>query len=651
MSNSSKLSLKTASELLQKHGLLREMIQHKEPKTDCTTKHCENNEDSTHSKNEIWSLNPYYFDNIDADSCFTHATYDSRDIKNGTLLFIKGNFKSEYLVDADSKGLVSYVAEKSYANYTNSVGLIVNDVRKAMSVLSAAFFGFPQEKLTVVGITGTKGKTTTAYFTHAILNAYSHGKAALFSSVDNCLDGKTYVESDLTTPESFDAFRMMREAVDNGMQYLVMEVSSQAYKVDRVYGLHFNVGAFLNISPDHISPIEHPTFEDYLYCKRQLIANSKCLVLNADADHADLLLQDAKNHNVNVTTFARIKKNEIVEDVWDDEYEENNDNSKNSSEKNEEAESLENSCKNDNNNFDNTKDTKNIKEDSSSLCDIEHYSELITPDYIAIPEENSEKHYIAIKDDQEEDYDSNHADNCEITSDDSKDSNDSKDSTDTTYYCPIDDFTLSIAGDFNYENALAAIAIAGELGINQETDLSALKAIECIKIPGRMEYFKDSQSNTISIVDYAHNYISMKALLDFVENKYGKDNPRITLVTGSAGNKAYDRRKEIVEAAQDRIDQFVFTIEDTDTEDAMDICKDMRKYITNQNVKSHIIVDRPDAVEYSIYDARKCSNQNDNQLNIILIIGKGDEQWIKHQNKHVPYEGDSFIVKRLFEVK
>lgn len=648
MSNCSKLSLKTASELLQKHGLLREMIQHKEPKTDCTTKHCENNEDSTHSKNEIWSLNPYYFDNIDADSCFTHATYDSRDIKNGTLLFIKGNFKSEYLVDADSKGLVSYVAEKSYANYTNSVGLIVNDVRKAMSVLSAAFFGFPQEKLTVVGITGTKGKTTTAYFTHAILNAYSHGKAALFSSVDNCLDGKTYVESDLTTPESFDAFRMMREAVDNGMQYLVMEVSSQAYKVDRVYGLHFNVGAFLNISPDHISPIEHPTFEDYLYCKRQLIANSKCLVLNADADHADLLLQDAKNHNVNVTTFARIKKNEIVEDVWDDEYEENNDNSKNSSEKNEEAESLENSCKNDNNNFDNTKDTKNIKEDSSSLCDIEHYSELITPNYIAIPEENSEKHYIAIKDDQEEDYDSNHADNCEITS---KDSKDSKDSTDTTYYCPIDDFTLSIAGDFNYENALAAIAIAGELGINQETDLSALKAIECIKIPGRMEYFKDSQSNTISIVDYAHNYISMKALLDFVENKYGKDNPRITLVTGSAGNKAYDRRKEIVEAAQDRIDQFVFTIEDTDTEDAMDICKDMRKYITNQNVKSHIIVDRPDAVEYSIYDARKCSNQNDNQLNIILIIGKGDEQWIKHQNKHVPYEGDSFIVKRLFEVK
>ena len=67
--------------------------------------------------------------------------------------------------------------------------------------------------------------------------------------MDNCLDGHTYVESDLTTPESMDAFRMMREAADNGMKYLVMEVSSQAYKVERVYGLTFDVATFLNISP------------------------------------------------------------------------------------------------------------------------------------------------------------------------------------------------------------------------------------------------------------------------------------------------------------------------------------------------------------------------------------------------------------------
>ena len=130
-------------------------------------------------------------------------------------------------------------------------------------ILAAEFYDHPERELTLVGITGTKGKTTTAYFTQAILNAYSGGRCALFSSVDNCLDGHTYAESDLTTPESFDALRMMREAVDNGMTYLVMEVSSQAYKVQRVYGFTFDVGAFLNITPDHISPIEHPTLEDY----------------------------------------------------------------------------------------------------------------------------------------------------------------------------------------------------------------------------------------------------------------------------------------------------------------------------------------------------------------------------------------------------
>ena len=581
------LSLESASKLLQQYGLLREMIQY--CKNEDSDANNEKNNDSTHSKNEIWSLNPYYFANIDANECFAHATYDTRDIKPGTLLFIKGNFKPEYLLDADSKGLSAYVAEQSYAEYTNAVGIIVNDVRKAMSILSAAFFGNPEEKLTVVGITGTKGKTTTAYFTHAILNAYSGSKAALFSSVDNCLDGVNYVESDLTTPENFDAFKMMREAVDNGMKYLVMEVSSQAYKVSRVYGLKFDVAAFLNISPDHISPIEHPTFEDYLYCKRQIIANTKSLVLNADADHADLLMQDAERNDVPVTTFARIQRDEIENSTCE---------------------------------IKNSDDLENNLVDSCKYVNDEDYTELLTPDYIAMPVENSESHCIAIRDTQED--------------------SDEED----VHYLTLDEFSLAIAGDFNYENALAAIAIASNLGI-KENDLEALHALENIKISGRMEVSKDSESNTIAIVDYAHNFISVKSLLDFVYEKYGKENPRITLVTGSAGNKAYDRRKEIVEAAQDRIDQFIFTIEDTNTEDEMDICKDMRGYITNENVKSHIIIDRPDAVEYSVDDARKSFNK-DGKFNIILLIGKGDERWIKHENKHVPYEGDSEIIKRLF---
>ena len=273
------LTLAAAAELLDRHHLLREIIQ-----GDCWT------DDAA--------------DLAGADEPFTAITYDTRKVTPGTLLCCKGRFKADYLTDIDQAGLAAYMAETEYSAVTRAPGLIVNDARKAMSLLSAEFYGRPQDELTVIGITGTKGKTTTAYFVQAVLNAYSGGRAALFSSVDNCLDGHTYAESDLTTPESMDAFRMMREAANNGMRYLVMEVSSQAYKVERVYGLTFDAGAFLNISPDHISAIEHPTFEDYLYCKRQITHNCRTLVLGADCDHADLIRQDAQASNVPVTTFA-----------------------------------------------------------------------------------------------------------------------------------------------------------------------------------------------------------------------------------------------------------------------------------------------------------------------------------------------------------
>ena len=273
------LTLASAADLLKEHHLLREIIQ-----------------------GDVWTDDPARI--ASADEPFAGITYDTRKVTPGALLCCKGQFKAEYLNGIDEAGLAAYVAETEYSAATATPGLIVNDARKAMSLLSAAFYGYPQNELTVIGVTGTKGKTTTSYFTQALINAVSGGKAALFSSVDNCLDGHTYVESDLTTPESMDAFRMMREAADNGMKYLVMEVSSQAYKVDRVYGLTFDVAAFLNISPDHISPIEHPTFEDYLYCKRQIIVNAKSLVLGADSLHADLLREDAEAAGIGVTTFA-----------------------------------------------------------------------------------------------------------------------------------------------------------------------------------------------------------------------------------------------------------------------------------------------------------------------------------------------------------
>lgn len=119
--------------------------------------------------------------------------------------------------------------------------------------------------------------------------------------------------------------------------------------------------------------------------------------------------------------------------------------------------------------------------------------------------------------------------------------------------------------------------------------------------------------------------------------------PIITLVAGSAGDKALDRRQEIVEAAQDRIARFVFTAEDTDTEPYEAICRDMLSHVTNPNVATSMIIDRVAAITDALDEARAHPERTD----VVLVIGKGDERWIKDRNKHMPYEGDDRVVERL----
>ncbi|MFC4651964.1 UDP-N-acetylmuramoyl-L-alanyl-D-glutamate--L-lysine ligase [Lactococcus nasutitermitis] len=229
-----------------------------------------------------------YFWDFDKSVKFSALSYDSRKTDKETLFFAKGlNFKKEFLTGLSAP---FYLSELDYE--VEIPAIIVSDVKKAMSLIAQAFYDYPQNKLKTLALTGTKGKTTSAYFAKAILDAMNGGKTALLSTAQTSLDGKTFFKSELTTPESLDLLRMMHEAVENGMTHLVMEVSSQAYKTERVYGLTFDVGVFLNLSPDHIGPIEHPTIEDYFYCKRQLIHHSRYFVANSEMLHFNTIQQE-----------------------------------------------------------------------------------------------------------------------------------------------------------------------------------------------------------------------------------------------------------------------------------------------------------------------------------------------------------------------
>ena len=229
-----------------------------------------------------------------SDVIFDSISYDSRTAKENTIFFAKGAaFKKEYLFSAIAQGLGWYVAEQDY-----EVGIpviVVNNIKKAMSLIAMEFYGNPQEKLKILAFTGTKGKTTAAYFAYHILS--QRYPTALLSTMNTTLDGKTFFKSSFSTPENIDLFDMMAQAVKNGRTHLVMEVSSQAYLVNRVYGLTFDVGVFLNITPDHIGPIEHPTFEDYFYHKRLLMKNSQAVVINSDMDHFQVLADQVANQD------------------------------------------------------------------------------------------------------------------------------------------------------------------------------------------------------------------------------------------------------------------------------------------------------------------------------------------------------------------
>lgn len=245
-------------------------------------------------------------------------SYDSREVEPGCLFFCKGaQFDPKFLDQAKAKGAIAYLGEAIYPQ-VDLPYCQVRDIRRVMPLLADAFYGSPYRAFELIGITGTKGKTTTTAYLHAMLDAYQEEKGqapTAFLSSNRFDDGIDSGASQLTTPESLPLFRHFDHARQSQRAFMTMEVSSQALKYRRVDQVVFDVAAFLNISRDHISPNEHPTFEDYFQSKLKIFGQAKCAVLVKDSDHYERILKAAQD-SPNVESIITVSLTDTSADYY-----------------------------------------------------------------------------------------------------------------------------------------------------------------------------------------------------------------------------------------------------------------------------------------------------------------------------------------------
>jgi len=232
----------------------------------------------------------------------TEFVYDSRKIvKDSVFVCISGAVSDghDYINDAAQKGAAAVVIEKEVNLPAGITAIKVTDTRQALAFMSAAYFGYPAEKLITVGITGTKGKTTTTYMIRSILESTGK-KTGLIGTIETII-GDEKIPANNTTPESYVIQRTFAKMAEAGCKYVVMEASSQGFKLHRTDGFLFDYGIFTNIEPDHIGDNEHKDFEEYLSCKSQLFKQCKVGLINIDDPHAEKILQ---GHTCKVQTFG-----------------------------------------------------------------------------------------------------------------------------------------------------------------------------------------------------------------------------------------------------------------------------------------------------------------------------------------------------------
>ena len=463
---------------------------------------------------------------------------NSNDVSTNDMFVAVKGFDSdghEHIEEAINNGAKVILAQEDTINKNvikeikDDVTLVLaKDTRYALAICACNFYQNPSKKFKLIGVTGTKGKTTTTYMIRDILEKKGI-KVGLIGTVASYVGDRKIANNENTTPESLKLQEIFSKMLEEKCEVVVMEVSSQSLKLERVAGCDFDIGIFTNLSEDHISAKEHPDMEDYFNSKVKLFKMCKKGFINADDVYA-------------------------------------------------------------------TRIPKLAPECQISTYGIDNHCDLLAKDITVTNQYVDFKVKIGDKNER---------------------------------------VKVSIPGRFSVYNSLAAIAVALEFGATADNIKDALLDI---RVPGRSELVDNKLGLTI-MIDYAHTPTSLEKILSSVKI-YTKG--RVISVFGCGGDRDKNKRPMMGEVSGRVADYTIITSDNPRTEDPEQIVKDVEEGIKKTNGKYECIVDRVEAIRKAI----KMANKRD----IIVLAGKGHEQYQEINKKRYPFDEVEIVNKIIDEI-
>lgn len=457
--------------------------------------------------------------NID-DMEISGICYNSLKVKKGDVFVAVKGFKSDghkYIASAVENGAVAVVVEDECENLPVPQ-IVFDDTRSALALLAVNYYDNPSDKFKLIGVTGTNGKTTVTYLVKAILESKGY-KVGLIGTNQNMV-GNMILKSDRTTPESLELQELFSIMVRDGVDYVIMEVSSHSLELNRVLGCNFKVGAFTNLTQDHLD--FHITMDNYVKAKSKLFSMCNKGIVNADDDYTSKLTQD------------------VTAEI---EY-------------------------------------YGVKNDCT------HKAEDIT---------YGEK-------------------GVEFTTDGQR-------------------ITLPIPGEFSVYNALCAIGICRELGIDVSDCADALKVANGVK--GRAEVV-DIPSDYTVMIDYAHTPDGVENIIRAVK---GFCKGRIITLFGCGGDRDKTKRPIMGEIAGNLSDVCIVTSDNPRTENPTSILEDIIVGVEKTDVQYEVVENRKKAIERAMSIAQKGD--------VVLLLGKGHETYQILNDGIIDFD-ERKIVKEIF---